>query len=323
MMADTSTLQDIIKTKEIIKKKLMDLKRGVDEREQLLSETFKPIVTPLTNLKTSLEKLQQPVVKTEQQKVHDDNEVFETPVKKIKYLKPMPLFIKDEETFIESPTASPTQDIHEQFETKEELEQSTQNILGKIAGKYMALYAIKSPQLDNVYGIRLDPNTKKFMMGDSEVEIDKNDIKIGDTWYEGTTGLYELLTLKVPNPKKYDENDKITYQEIVKKTNAHRKHHSRLGSIIFQPGIKYKNIIREIIPHVTTRSHSKPKSGGKMNYPELNVTNKRTQYLYWTDPNKLVKRLMLLLASKHAGHTGHDDEIMRIEEALRDAQIII
>ena len=79
-MSETSTLQDIIKTKKIIKKKLLELKRGKEEKEQLLTETFKPIVTPLSQLSASLGKLQWPESKNVE-KMHVEDEVFETPMK--------------------------------------------------------------------------------------------------------------------------------------------------------------------------------------------------------------------------------------------------
>lgn len=325
-MDETRTLQDIIKTKEIIKNKLLALKRGKQETEQLLSETFKPVVEPLTNLSATLEKLRLPEkfrlpITKEPEVLHD--EVFETPIKRRKIGPQRVLeFLKDEE-ISESPGISPMQEqIKEQFETKENLEQSSQNILGDIAGKYMAAYAINSSELDTVYGIRLEPNTKKFMIGDSEVEIDNNDINIDGKWYEGTPGLYELLTLKVPNPNIYSKDDKQNYLEIVQNTNAHRKYYNRLGNIISQHSLKYKNIIKDIVPYMKTRSTSKFKKSIGAGYPELNVTNKRTQFVFIRDFNKLIRRLKLLLASKFAGHTGHDDEIVQIEAALREGQII-
>lgn len=44
--------------------------------------------------------------------------------------------------------------------------------------------------------------------------------------------------------------------------------------------------------------------------------------MYWDDPNELVDRLRLLIASQSAGHTGHNNEIISIIEELREANII-
>ena len=44
--------------------------------------------------------------------------------------------------------------------------------------------------------------------------------------------------------------------------------------------------------------------------------------VYWNDPNELVDRLRLLLASKAAGNTGLSNEILSIYEELYEAGII-
>ena len=48
-----------------------------------------------------------------------------------------------------------------------------------------------------------------------------------------------------------------------------------------------------------------------------------TNYIYWDNPNELVNRLRLLMASKKAGHNNHDNEIISIIEELKEAEIII
>ena len=45
-------------------------------------------------------------------------------------------------------------------------------------------------------------------------------------------------------------------------------------------------------------------------------------YIYWDDPNELVYRLRLLLASQAAGNPSHTNEIISIIEELRDAKVI-
>lgn len=43
--------------------------------------------------------------------------------------------------------------------------------------------------------------------------------------------------------------------------------------------------------------------------------------MYWDDPNELVMRLQLLWTSKLANHSGHDNEITRLEELLRKKKL--
>lgn len=49
---------------------------------------------------------------------------------------------------------------------------------------------------------------------------------------------------------------------------------------------------------------------------------KKKEFVYWDDPNELVMRLQLLWASKLANHSGHDNEITRLEELLRKKNFI-
>ncbi|KAL4709402.1 hypothetical protein ACJJTC_001198 [Scirpophaga incertulas] len=49
---------------------------------------------------------------------------------------------------------------------------------------------------------------------------------------------------------------------------------------------------------------------------------KDVDYVYWDDPNELVERLKLLIASRDAGNTGLHNEIISIIEELRESKII-
>ena len=42
--------------------------------------------------------------------------------------------------------------------------------------------------------------------------------------------------------------------------------------------------------------------------------NTAIDYVHWDDPNKLVNRLRMLMASQSSGHTGHRNEIVLILE---------
>lgn len=66
-----------------------------------------------------------------------------------------------------------------------------------------------------------------------------------------------------------------------------------------------------------SRKSSKRKGSGLMKY-----NDNTKEYIYWDDPNELVDRLRLLLASRAAGHTGHTNEITSIIEELQERDII-
>lgn len=56
---------------------------------------------------------------------------------------------------------------------------------------------------------------------------------------------------------------------------------------------------------------------------QFKVKNASNSFTYWNDPNELVERLRLIVASTSAGHTGHHNEISSIIEELREAKVVV
>ena len=50
--------------------------------------------------------------------------------------------------------------------------------------------------------------------------------------------------------------------------------------------------------------------------------NKKIEYVYYNDPNEIVSRLKLLVASQAAGNTSHSNEIVLIIEELKEKGLI-
>lgn len=160
-------------------------------------------------------------------------------------------------------------------------------------------------EFDHKYGIRLDTDIEALMIGDSRVNIDGNDILVKNRRYRGTQGLYELLFKK--DPKHFTEEDITNYRNIVKKTNAHRRHYKSNGQVDGSKLKKYKKIIAPLVI-------------GKGVF--MQASDNKIDYTHWNDVNELIDRLRLLLSSVSAGHTGHINEINSIIEELREARII-
>lgn len=75
---------------------------------------------------------------------------------------------------------------------------------------------------------------------------------------------------------------------------------------------------------VSKKKQGKKKGGALMPMDSMRYSDSANiSYSYWNDPNELVDRLRLLIASKTAGHSGHTNEIMSIIEELREAGIIV
>lgn len=166
----------------------------------------------------------------------------------------------------------------------------------------------KSPKFDSVYGLRKNGNNYKI--GNTDVKFDSGgDIVIKRRKYPFTKGLYDLLVYANPPPG-YTKDDLAKYKQILNDTNAHKRN--------YEPG----NVIRANSSHKYSKIIKPLYKSGKGLHDYLKFDEDSTNYTYWDDPNELVDRLRLLISSKSAGHTGHENEIVSIIEELREAKII-
>lgn len=135
--------------------------------------------------------------------------------------------------------------------------------------------------------------------------------------YEMTSGLTELLFESRPNSDVIAEKDKLMYKDILIRTNAHKRGFSPSGQIQGNSGLKYCKIVKPLFyePETGTEKH-----GG--NLPTLKKYASNIDLVYWDDPNELIDRLKIIIASKDAGNSGHDNEIISIIEELKEAGII-
>lgn len=183
------------------------------------------------------------------------------------------------------------------------------------------------------FGIRSE--NKNLMMGNSKVSFSftnniNNSLKsiiatVNDKHYEITPGLKELLLRNRPDLSLVTETDKIVYKDMLHNTNAHKRDFNPNGQLKGDKGLKYRQIIKPLFSEQNYIQHAeqvvKSKSGGYL--PKLKKKYKsNTDYVYWDDPNELIDRLRLLMASKNAGNTNHDNEIISIVEELKEAGVI-
>ena len=75
--------------------------------------------------------------------------------------------------------------------------------------------------VDSTFGIRYENGIP--MIGNKVIEIRGDDIIIDNEIYEGTSGLWSLITDK--NPKKYDHQDLERYKELLYETSALHQHY--------------------------------------------------------------------------------------------------
>ncbi len=238
MKDEGSILDELVKAKENIKRKYIELKTGEANVQQLLSQTFKPIIDPLT-------------------KISDTNH------------------------------STSNEKNNNESNFNENYQQEIENWF-------------HSADLDKTYGPK-KLSDGNIILGEKEVKFIEQSIVIDGNNYPSTPGLIQLLFLK--NPLIYSDNDLEVYKSILIQTSAHLTLKSKK---IKKTGSKYKDIIRKLFP-----------SGG-----HLSMKLQKNNLVYWDNPNELVDRLRLLLASKAAGNTGVSNEIISIFEELYEAGII-
>jgi len=257
MKEGSNILEELVRAKESIKRKYSTLKTGEANVQQLMTQTFKPIIDPLTKISNTRD-LYSNQTKKEDKPVGLDSEIINT----------------NEENF-------------------DNYQRGIDNWF-------------QSTDIDRTFGPKKLANGD-ITLGDKEVKFTQRIILIDDTTYPTTSGIIQLLFLK--NPAVYTDNDLKVYKSILIQTSAHL---TASGSTIRNTKCKkYKNIISKLFP-----------TGGGGRGGELLMKVQKNNLVYWDDPNELVDRLRLLLASKSAGNTGVSNEIVSIFEELREVGLI-
>lgn len=295
--------EQIISASEVIKNKLKQLRDIEDQNKYELDKIFKPVTDPLTGILES----------NQNNKKHNFNPI-RVPVKFESVSTSTPVTYK---RGIESHSDSEYYTDTDDKEKDDTLSDDKTEV--SITKKYLhGLY----DDISIPFGVRTVGD--QLMIGNVGVKLtlSKGDgepcrIKINNNEYELSPGLKEVLLRKRPQLELVTENDKEVYKEILVKTNAHKRDYAANAQLKGDKGKKYQEIIK---PMFITLADNKSKSGG--NLSTLKRYKKNTEFIYWDDPNELVERLKLLIASKHAGNTSHDNEIISIIEELKEAEII-
>ena len=105
-------------------------------------------------------------------------------------------------------------------ESKKRKSEESDNF-GHLAEDYRQRYSLRDPDIDTQFGINFLSNGQT-MIGNTPITIDGDDIIIARNVYQGTEGLWTLLTEKNKEQleNRYDTNDIQQYMEILKDTAA-------------------------------------------------------------------------------------------------------
>jgi hypothetical protein len=138
--------------------------------------------------------------------------------------------------------------LHELYSTptgqKFARDYSTQ--FGTFAAKYVLLHLKKdlSNELDKLYGIRTDG--KRWLLGNTNVEIADDNIYVKGKEYKGTPGLFELLFLTSPGKSLITTKDLEIYKQLLLATSAHKQSYDPERQINSNKGVKYVSVIKPL-----------------------------------------------------------------------------
>jgi len=287
-------LKSLVNTRKILREKFKAIKAGKSSIEENLEKTFLPISKPIKELisETKANQMKQEANQIKQREFIKKKS--STPDKKGAKRK----LFKDSESSSDSEIFSDFQDA----ETL--LPHSNEEVLSDFQ------YLMNKDQLDTLYGLNKDSHGD-WMFGNSYFSIKNNQFQINDKAWPLTPGLYSLLFHK--KPQNYDTAERQTYKEILMLTNAHKVNYDSNDRMKGTKAYKYTNIIKKLFGDL-----EQEKGGASLMTVNANPAN----YIYWDDPNELVNRLRLLLASQSAGHNNHSNEVISIIEELKEAHLI-
>ena len=172
-------------------------------------------------------------------------------------------------------------------------EEEEEELVGEIAYEFL-----NKPFSDKTFGIRKEKG--HHYIGNKHVIVDDNDIIISESGekFKGTSGLWNLLMSK--NPKNFTDKDYDNYEDLMIMTNAlHRNNDENNPYPKGSASTKWRKLLSPI--------WQKKKHG----YTGEGVV------VIPSDPNALLERLELLLASQEAGHTGVRNELVSICDELK------
>ena len=208
----------------------------------------------------------------------------------------------------------------EKQEEEEEEEEEKSGTLGDIAYKY--LHGEEPYNRDKTFGIHFGTDGNYHMgaqqgkdgiyRGNTKmITIAYNNIYVDGEKFKGTPGLWELIMEK--EPKKYTEEDLKRYGDLLFKTNAINQDFNKNNPYPrANRSYKWQNIVGFIWAERTAG-----KKIGETSVKRVKKTDGKGVVVIPSDPNALLERLDLLLASKEAGHTGVMNELVSICDELK------
>ena len=293
--------------RDAIVKEYLDLKNRI--RSNLLSEKVGEM-----QLQTDLSKFYRPITETQKATTREITEGLKPISEELKPISEglktirkdiynIPDIISD----MEAVKRYGQEKQKEKEEEEEEKQEEKSGTLGVIAHKY--LHGKEPYDRDKTFGIHFGQDGN-YHMGAQQgkdrvyrgnhkmITVAYNNIFVDGKKFTGTPGLWELIMKN--KPIKYTKEDLRSYGDLLFQTNAMNQDFDRTNSYPrASRSDKWLNIVGPIWAERTAKQYG----SGVVVIP--------------SDPNALLERLDLLLASQEAGHTGVRNELVSICDELK------
>ena len=282
-------------------RKREELIRDLIETRKRIKDNFIARKVGEAEYQTGLTKLFKPVTETQKATAKEITEAQKTTAEK---------FTSELLPIKEGIEELPTKLFRKIFPSLE-LKASDITNLGPLAVDSL-LQAFTKKNIDLTFGLYVQEG--KFKIGNKEVNIEDNDIKVDDKIFEGTPGFWELITSKDPKPVNYTEEDLNKYQQLVILTNtAFQNNNPGNNKPKSSKSPKWKKIIKPIWAAIKEQQEDEE-------FEE--ETEGSGLKILPSDPNALIDRFDLLFSSQNAGHTGVRNEIVSILDELKRQGVI-
>ena len=309
-------IKDLIETRKRIKDNFVAKKVGEIEYQRALTKLFKPV--------------------TETQKA-TAKEITDTQKEAVQKITGELLPIREglQNLTVIPPIEAGEEAIPALEMTEEEIEK-----YGPTATKYISKY-FTTEGGDKSSGLKMDVKSKNFKIGSESIKIEENNIILDKVIYEGTPGLWKLITSKnIPDISEYEAKDLYNYIYLMANTNtAHVKYdpnqqyrggkNNKMNNLI-KPFVKVLKddgdnaLVSKIEKHFKVNEDEEETDEETYEEEEytLPFTSGEGLKILPGDPNALIDRFDLLFSSKKAGHTGVRNEIVSILDELKRQRVI-
>lgn len=332
-------LENLITSKKNIKRKIMEMKRGVIDSENYFREAFKPIIEPLsTHAKqneicntqsTVLENKSETSCTSEDDDDNELNSPFEN------FLNNRPKSTRYDKSYgMHYDKNSDSYKIGKHSVTFSHGKLLLLNKYYKFTPGLWSLLCEKEPKKTTIEDIESYYNILKtsgvHLKADGKPRTSRY-----HKWLNVVKPLYDRM--KMEEKQFNEEIDKIN-ENTTPRINLKSFNNTLPSSPFDLLNAKRRKITQENDPFDFNQSASSFSPSDRMSTDMINFTSSpdpktgsglykdvlpQTQLVYYDDPNELVTRLNLLTSSQSAGNTGVNNEIISILEELRERNIIV